>query len=250
MAFDLLLCCLPLPFLFVSIFGYTMVGSDRAFTFVKEGVQRFVPASQDLFLQALSHIIANRTLLGSTGFILFLVFCTSVFTSSRLVVNTVFMAETSQPFFKGKIRDVLMMLGMSVLLICIMIINSALGFAEAFGEELPFIGTMIKPVWIIIGEALGFGFLTTLFYLLYCFSPSKRIGQGALIVGSLSGAILFEISQEVFGWYVLVAQPITTLYGALSGVVFFFVWLYLACVIFVLGAQIGCAYEQEKYKTS
>ncbi len=120
-----------------------MVGSDRAFTLVKEAVQNLVPASQDLFLQALSHIITNRTLLGFTGFILFLIFSTSVFTSARLVVNTVFMTQTTQPFFKGKLRDVLMMLGMSVLLILTMVINSALGFAEAFGEKLPFVGNLI-----------------------------------------------------------------------------------------------------------
>lgn len=250
MAFDLLLCCLPFPFLFVSIFGYTMVGSDRAFNLVKEAVHNLVPASQDLFLQALSHITANRTLLGFTGFILFLIFSTTVFTSARFVVNAVFMTQTSQPFFKGKIRDVLMMLGMSILLILTMIINSALTFAEAFGEQLPLVGTLIKPVWVIIGEALGFGFITTLFYLLYRFSSAKRISQGALIVGSFSGAILFEISKQVFSWYVSVAQPIATVYGALSGVIFFFVWLYLACVIFVLGAQIGYAYEQERYKVS
>ena len=71
LSFDLLLYCLPMPLLLVSGFGYTMVGSDRALSWVQEGVKRLLPGLQEPFIQALSSIMANRNLLGVTGFVLF-----------------------------------------------------------------------------------------------------------------------------------------------------------------------------------
>ncbi len=248
LAFDLLLYCLPLPFLFVSTLGYTVVGSDRALAWVQEAIERLLPASREIFLDILSSIVANRTLLGFTGFFLFLIFSTSVFSSSRHILNTVFMAQTSRPFFKGKGVDLLMMAGMSVLLILTVAFRSSVAFAETFYDRLPLIGELLQPFWFIVGHGLGFLFPATLFYFLYHFSPTKRLRQGALVVGSLSGAGLFELSKPLFSWYVSVAQPVTTLYGALSVLIFFLLWLYFASTVFILGAEVGWAYEQANRK--
>jgi uncharacterized BrkB/YihY/UPF0761 family membrane protein len=35
------------------------------------------------------------------------------------------------------------------------------------------------------------------------------------------------------------AQTTTAIYGALSALVFFFLWLYYACTIFIVSAEIG-----------
>jgi len=43
------------------------------------------------------------------------------------------------------------------------------------------------------------------------------------------------------------AQESLALYGALGGLMFFFFWLYYASVVFVLGAEIGLAYEQARW---
>jgi len=248
LAFDLLLYCLPLPFLFVSTLGYTVVGSDRALAWVQEAIERLLPASREIFLDILSSIVANRTLLGFTGFFLFLIFSTSVFSSSRHILNTVFMAQTYRPFFKGKGVDLLLMVGMSALLMLTVAIRSIVTFAETFYDRIPLIGELLEPVWVVGGHGLGFLFPATLFYFLYRFSPTKRPGSGALVVGSLSGAGLFELSKPLFSWYVSVAQPVSTLYGALSVLIFFLLWLYFASTVFILGAEVGWAYEQANRK--
>ncbi len=184
LAFDLLLYCLPLPFLFVSTLGYTVVGSDRALAWVQEAIERLLPASREIFLDILSSIVANRTLLGFTGFFLFLIFSTSVFSSSRHILNTVFMAQTYRPFFKGKGADLLMMVGMSALLMLTVAIRSIVTFAETFYDRIPLIGELLEPVWVVGGHGLGFLFPATLFYFLYRFSPTKRLGQGPWLLGA------------------------------------------------------------------
>jgi uncharacterized BrkB/YihY/UPF0761 family membrane protein len=42
------------------------------------------------------------------------------------------------------------------------------------------------------------------------------------------------------------AQGTTALYGTLSGMAFFFLWVYYACVVFVLGAEVSWVFEHKR----
>jgi membrane protein len=97
------------------------------------------------------------------------------------------------------------------------------------------------------GKLLTLVFLASLFYVFYRFAPARTLRQRALLIASLSGTMLFELTRWSFAWYVAFAQESLALYGALGGLMFFFFWLYYASVVFVLGAEIGFAYEQARW---
>jgi membrane protein len=101
----------------------------------------------------------------------------------------------------------------------------------------------ISPDMVIIGTAGSFLATMGLFWFLYRFSPAQAPGATALLTGAATAAFLFELSKIVFGWYVRSTAGASAIYGTLSGLVFFFLWMYYACAVFVIGAEVAWAFE-------
>ncbi len=253
LSFDLVLYCLPLPFIFVSALGYTVVGSDQALAWTHTVIKDLLPGSEKFFLDTLDTIMTNRGALGITGLVMFVLFSSAVFASTRHVLNAVFQVGTSATFLKGKVVDLILMVVMSLLLISTALLASGFSLIQTLGESLPFLGGMLNPVEVLFGKLLSFTFLAVLFYMLYGLSTSSRLSQAALWAGALTGAGLFELSKAAFAYYVSMAKLMTSFYGVLSGMMFFILWIYYASVVFIIGAEIGWAYhrlQQERDETA
>jgi uncharacterized BrkB/YihY/UPF0761 family membrane protein len=63
-------------------------------------------------------------------------------------------------------------------------------------------------------------------------------------VASGTATLLFQISKWAFGIYLQYARTTTAIYGTLSALVFFFLWLYYASTIFIFAAEIGWVFER------
>jgi membrane protein len=247
LAFNLLLYFIPLALLLISSLGYTFLESERAMAEVQSVVRRFLPQSEQAFADNLTAIIANRGLLGVVGSMFFFVFSSTLFGSVRHVLNIVFKAQQRRSFISGLFRDFLMMLITAILLMLSIGAGTFLALARAIGiERLPVAAPMLEFVWGFTGKLLALGLLASLFYVLYRYAPARRLSRRALIMASLSATILFELARWAFNWYVAFAHETLTLYGVLGGLMFFFFWLYYASLVFVLGAEMGFAYEQTR----
>lgn len=60
-----------------------------------------------------------------------------------------------------------------------------------------------------------------------------------------AGTVLFQFAKWGFAWYVAAAQANIELYGAVGALMFLFLWLYYASVVFIIGAEVGLAYDQQ-----
>ncbi len=248
LAFDLLLYCIPLALLIVSVLGYILAGSDQSLAQIEFTFNQLLPTSIQFLTKDISTIVANRGLLGLAGFTLFFLFSSAVFGSVRLVLNTVFSVNRPRGFLRGKVTDFFVMGFASLLFFLTMGLSSLLTFMRSLSHRFTELEIALVRWWEFVGDFLGFSFTVTLFFVLYRFSPTQTLSHRALWVGALTGAILFECSKWGFSWYVQLAQANVTLYGALSGLIFFFFWLYYACSVFIFGAVFGQVYDQESRK--
>ena len=249
LAFNLLLYCIPLALLLISMLGYTFLDSERAMIEVHSVVRQFLPQSEQAFADNLAAIVANRGLLGVVGSISFLVFSSTLFGSVRHVLNIVFKAPKRRGFIRGLFRDFLMMLITAILLMLSIGAGTLLALVRTIGiERLPLAAPMLEFVWGFTGKLIALGLLASLFYVFYCYAPARTLSRRALLVASLSATILFELARWGFAWYVTFAHEALALYGVLGGLMFFFFWLYYASLVFVLGAEVGFAYEQTRLR--
>jgi membrane protein len=247
LAFNLLLYFLPLIMLMISVLAYTVLESERAMVEVQSVVRQFLPHSEQAFADNLKAIISNRGLLGLVGFFFFLIFSSTLFGSVRHVLNIVFKANRRRGIFRGIGHDFIMMLITALLLVLAITVASLLALALAFGaEQLPMMTPVLEAFLSLVGKLFAWLFLFAIFYVFYRFAPARTLHRSALVIGSLSATILFELARWGFTWYVAFARDALAVYGALAGLMFFFFWLYYASIIFVLGAEIGLACERTR----
>jgi membrane protein len=244
LAFDLLLYAIPLLLLIISALAHTALGSERTLAEVQATINQLLPDAAPVAVEGLSSVVAHRTVLGVTGLILFIVLSSTTFGSARFALNVVFETKRPRSFLHGKGIDILMIGAVYGLLGLTIALNSALAAIRASSQRVPLVGPFLRSGWFTVSEALGLLFVLALFYLLYRVCPSKTLCRPALIVASVTGTGLLEISRFVFDWYVGVAQGMTVVYGALGGLLFFILWLYYSSLVFLVGAAVGWAVDR------
>jgi len=121
--------------------------------------------------------------------------------------------------------------------------ESLLLIIQRVGEKSQIFKLFNVQIWTAPGFILGLRFTISLFFVLFRFCPSTRIGNKSLWICSITGTILFEISKFIFAWYMTLATNYTLLFGTLSGALFFILWIYYSCLVFVISAVVGWAIE-------
>lgn len=246
LAFNLLLYFIPLSLLMISLLGYTVLDSERAMREVQSVLRAFLPRSQEALAQNIAEVVANRGLLGAAGFGSFLIFSTFLFGSVRTVLNRVFDVQKERSFVHGFWVDFLMMGSTAVLLLLAIGAGWFLTVAEAIGHDFPVWRPLLQPGFAFASKMIGPVAIGSLLYVLYRFAPAKTASSWGLVIASVSGTLLFQLAKWGFRWYAEIAQRNIELYGALAGLIFLVMWLYYASVVFIIGAEIGWAYDQER----
>lgn len=246
LAFNLLLYFIPLSLLMISMLGYTVLDSERAMHEVQSALKSFLPRSQHGLADNLAEVVADRGLLGFFGFASFFAFSTFVFSSARTALNRVFQVKEPRSLVKGVGVDLMMVGLMALLLLLAFGMTGFLTMAGAFAERYPSWGVILQSGLAVLGKALGVAATALLFYVLYRFPPAETLSSRGLLVATATGTLLFQLAKWGFAWYVRLAPATIELYGTIGGAMFLFVWLYYASAVFIVGAEVGWAYDQEK----
>lgn len=93
-----------------------------------------------------------------------------------------------------------------------------------------------------------FLFLWLFFYLLYIYFPARRVSKLAALKGALFTTLLWYLFSFLFGFYVKKAVAYSKLYGSLSVLPIFLLFLFLNWLIFLIGAEITYLLEKRFLK--
>jgi len=78
--------------------------------------------------------------------------------------------------------------------------------------------------------------LIVLMSLFYVAVPNRPVTVKSALFGGIAAGLLFTILRQIFGWYVATFPTYQNIYGALSVVPIFLVWMYLSWAVVLLGA--------------
>ncbi len=115
-----------------------------------------------------------------------------------------------------------------------------------YAAESPIISLVTGLAGEIAPISIWLPFLITWLSLLvmYYFVPSEPIKPLSALIGSICAALLIEASKLGFGLYTSNIQTYEVLYGALSAVHLFLIWVYLTWSIILLGASLTSYIEE------
>lgn len=97
---------------------------------------------------------------------------------------------------------------------------------------------------IVLGaKILPFVMLCGAFSFLYAFIPNTQVGLSSALVGALTAGILWQLAGTAFTAFVAGSGRYSAIYSGFAILILFLLWLYIAWVIVLLGAQMSYFYQ-------
>jgi len=83
------------------------------------------------------------------------------------------------------------------------------------------------------------------FYIAYQLSANTRIKKRAAIISSFIASLIWYLSKSGFVFYVMHNKTYTSVYGSISTVLFFLLWIYISWAIFLHGLRFCYLLDKE-----
>ena len=270
LAFATLLCLVPLVFLIFFVLEVILdVGAIAHL--IHRAVDVLIPYREEaeylktaLFSRA-SGVMTFKKAYGVSGLLILILSVSSLFSSMRTLLNAVFKIEHSfgpkegetepvavgqlknmgapgrwikflhrvLPIAVGKLKDITMvLLILSIFLLSVLslpILSAVIDIAPSLLHE------YVTYFYGLTSLALIFAVFLGLYWLL----PYQHIQIKVLVIGAFWAALLWKLTEWIFGYYLSHFGSISYLYGAYVLLVVVALWIYLSAIIFILGAQIA-----------
>ncbi len=75
------------------------------------------------------------------------------------------------------------------------------------------------------------------FYILYQYSANTKIDVSAAIISSFITSLIWYLSKSAFVFYVMHNKTYASVYGSISTILFFFLWIYISWAVFLHGLK-------------
>ena len=270
LAFSTLLCLVPLVFLIFFVLEVILdVGAIAHL--VNRAVDVLIPYPEEarylkeVLSARVSGIMTFKKAYGASGLLILIVSASSLFSSMRTLLNAVFKVEHSfgpkgdgtesvavgqlknmgtpgrwikflhgvLPIAVGKLKDITMVfLVLSIFLLSVLllpILSAVIDVAPSL------LHAYVTYFYGLTSLALVFAVFLGLYWLL----PYQQIQIKVLATGAFWSALLWKLTEWIFGYYLSHFASISYLYGAYVLLVVVALWIYFSAIIFIIGAQIA-----------
>ncbi|MGZ6248743.1 MAG: YihY/virulence factor BrkB family protein [Syntrophales bacterium] len=243
-AFNILINLLPFIMLLLALIGTYLYNDQEVLNHIRAYFRDVAPTVDPKIMGNLMDLIQKRRLVGILGFAGLLWTSTWVFSSLRIALNIVFRAQKSQGMLRGISVDLLMIVLVGILLLVSMILSPVVMFLQSYHGQIPV--AMGPTIQWILKYLLPFFLTYCMFSLIYKIVPNKRVHIKSALQAALFASLLWELAKHLFAWYVVHLPMYSILYGSLSTLVIFVLWVYYSSTILIVGGEF--AYFLEEYR--
>lgn len=149
----------------------------------------------------------------------------------------------SQKWWYGaslRLRGVAYILALGFLLLVSLAVSTFTNLLSGWaGNYLP----LEKVVWVI-NEVVSIAFCVALFLGLMRMSSGPKPALRFLVMGSVAGAILFQVGKYLMAYYLSTAAVVSA-YGAAGSLVVILMWIYFSSGVLLLAASMARAWADE-----
>lgn len=90
--------------------------------------------------------------------------------------------------------------------------------------------------------------ITLFFFLMYVYFPAKDVHKKEALIGALFSITLWSLSSYFYSIYVKYAVGYSKIYGSLSAIPLFLIWIFINWLVFLLGAELVVFLEQKSWR--
>jgi len=246
--FNILINLIPFIMLLLALVGVYLYNDQEVLNHIRAYFRDVAPALDPKIMKNLPDVIQNRQIVGILGFVSLLWFSTCVFGSLRIALNIVFRVEKSGGMLRGIGIDLLMIYLAVILLLVSMTLSSVVTFLQGYQGQIPVaIGPTIQ--WIL-KYLLPFFLTAGMFFLIYKIIPDKGVHFKSALQAALFTGLFWELAKHLFGWYVAHLAEYSIVYGSLSTLVVFVLWVYYSSTILIVGGEFAYFLEEDRQSST
>jgi membrane protein len=200
-----------------------------------------LPAEADAIIESQIQQIQAASPVGllSMAFVILLWSSSGAFAAVMDATNAAYGVRDSRPWWKRRLMAIVLTVIEAVLLIgallAIVVWPKILGWF-ALGSVAAVLVTVAK--WIIVVVAL-----LAIFAIAYFFGPDVKQEWEWITPGSAFGVLVLILASLGLQSYVQFGSNSSETYGVLAGTVLMLLWLYVAALALLVGAEINCVIE-------
>ncbi|MEN9281219.1 MAG: hypothetical protein RL594_154 [Bacteroidota bacterium] len=242
-AFNLLLCTIPLLVLIVSLVS-GLLDVDKTKDTVEAALVQFFPKNTEAssliagVIAELGAIFNYSSIAGWIAGIALLWLSSALFSSLRTGLNAIFHIPTPKFFVLYKLKDMAFTIITVVLILVVTLLSPLLTLIEQYWRS----AVQVDNTGIIFGFTVQAASLVStfaLFLALYKLVPNRRLPWPIVFMSTGFAVGLWELARTLFSWYVNSAANFSKFYGGYVALASFALWLYYSAFIFLLSAELG-----------
>jgi membrane protein len=160
-------------------------------------------------------------------------------------MNRIYEIPEGRPFWKLKPTQLAVtVVGIVILLVCALIIAISGPVTEAIGEALG-LGATVQLVWSIAKWPVLALLMILLLGILYYATPNAKQPKFRwMSMGAALALLVLVVASVAFAFYVTTFSNYAKSYGSLAGVVVFLLWLWIANLALLFGAEFDAELER------
>lgn len=251
MTFYAMFSLFPLLAVVVTL-GSLILGESRITTFLIDILTPAFPASRAFIVQNIARFYAQRgafTLLGGIG--LFWA-ASGVFVVLTHHINKAWENARMRNFLQRRLMGLGLVGGilalMALSLVAGTIFDLFTSLRPAFLQEWL---DRASPIIPLLSDTLPVVVTFLIFLFVYRFVPAAPVRLSDTVWGALLVTISWETTSSAFTWYVSSGlAKYEVLYGSIAAIAVLMFWLYLNCIMILVGAHVSAAVSKRRLRRS
>lgn len=253
-AFNAVLCAIPLLLLFTSLLGTFLHSSELAIQWI-DGVietafrgQPYAETIKSAVKQIVGDIITNRASYGIIAAGVLVWTGTSLFSSVRSALHKVYHIKSTKNLFLSILQDILWVFIIGVLFIVLNLVSWVYKIVQTLIAYIPTFEDVrvgfLEGTFPIIAS---FALTLLMFFAIYRFIPDESPTSRVAWRSAFTTTLLWETAARLFAWYLKEFHSYSAIYGTYAFLLVLLIWVYYSSVVFIVGGIVGKLYQEKVY---
>ena len=227
LSWSTLFSIIPLLVIMLSIFT-TMPLFDSIYIKIEELIfSNLLPTDSKVIMEYINTFVENSDKLGYVGALYVTFAAVMFFKNYDYIVNDIFSTPT---------RNIWQAVKTYLLLVLIIPTMMAASFYLSAEIQVYLDKSHITSI-IHLYSFLPYFIVWMMFYIAYQLSANTRIEVSAALISSFIASLVWYLSKSAFVFYVVHNKTYASIYGSISTLLFFFLWIYISWAIFLHGLK-------------
>jgi len=244
LTFNLLVGLIPLFLLLLAFVGTYLYSDREVLNYIRRYLENMAPSLDPRIMKNILRVIRDRKIVGVLGIGGLIWTSIWVFSSLRTALNIIFQVKKGQGILRGIVIDLLMILLVGSFHLASMILTSVMTYLKRYRFSFKSPLELGAVIGLFLKYIIPFFFSFWMFFLIYKILPNKKINFKTALQAALFTSLLWEGAKQFFGWYVLGLGGFIVIYGSLSALAIFVLWVYYSSTILLLGGEVACLLEK------